>query len=180
MKEFIDEYKRLEKLCSEIYGQQHGISRYIADMEKSSTYAARGIPGWSSDLANLKRVRHIRNKMVHDAEDYDDAYEPEDLAFIKQFHQRILTQQDPLALRRQLEQNAAKVNQKTSHVPADVVQNIFSLKTDYPDFEYNSDNTNFDKRKRLEREDRVLKRMTTATVILIIIVLLILIKLYWN
>lgn len=29
LKEFIDEYKHLEKLCSELYGQQHGISQYM-------------------------------------------------------------------------------------------------------------------------------------------------------
>lgn len=50
MKEFIDEYKHLEKLCNEMYGQQHGISQYIADMEQTSAYTAGRILGWSNDL----------------------------------------------------------------------------------------------------------------------------------
>ena len=31
MKEFTDEYKHLEKLCSEIYGQQHGVLLVCAE-----------------------------------------------------------------------------------------------------------------------------------------------------
>ena len=29
---FIDSYKRLEKLCSEIYNDNHGVSSYIDEM----------------------------------------------------------------------------------------------------------------------------------------------------
>ena len=102
LKEFIDEYKHLEKLCSEIYGQQHGISQYISDMEQTPLYTAGKISGWDGDLNNLKRVRHLRNKMVHDVDDYDSVYEPEDLEFLRTFYQRIISQNDPLALRAQL------------------------------------------------------------------------------
>ena len=31
---FIDSYKRLEKLCSEVYGDNHGVSAYIEEMVK--------------------------------------------------------------------------------------------------------------------------------------------------
>ena len=117
MKEFIDEYKHLEKLCSEIYGQQHGISQYISDMEQTPLYTAGKISGWDGDLNNLKRVRHLRNKMVHDVDDYDSVYEPEDLEFLRTFYQRIISQNDPLALRAQLTKRPAPVKQKSAEIP---------------------------------------------------------------
>ena len=116
MKEFIDEYKHLEKLCSEIYGQQHGISQYISDMEQTPLYTAGKISGWNGDLNNLKRVRHLRNKMVHDVDDYDSVYEPEDLEFLRTFYQRIISQNDPLALRAQLTKKPAPVKQKPAEI----------------------------------------------------------------
>ncbi len=33
MKEFIDEFKHWEKLCNEIYGDHHGVTLYINNME---------------------------------------------------------------------------------------------------------------------------------------------------
>ena len=172
MKEFIDEYKHLEKLCSEIYGQQHGISQYIADMEQTSSYTAGRIQGWSSDLANLKRVRHIRNKIVHDTEEYDDAYEPEDLAFIKQFYQRILTQQDPLAARNQLTKNKPKKQKSTTKIVNGVsgyyIPPTYSIKTPaVPD----------NNRKRKQKAIR-LRNIVVPCAIMLIIVLLSVLYMY--
>lgn len=173
MKEFIDEYKHLEKLCSEIYGQQHGISQYIADMEQTSSYIAGKIPGWSSDLANLKRVRHIRNKMVHDAEEYDDAYEPEDLAFIKQFYQRILTQQDPLAARNQLTKNNKPTKQKST-------TNIVNGVSGYyipPTYSIKTTGAPDNNRKRKQKAIR-LRNIVVPCAIMLIIVLLSVLYMY--
>lgn len=32
-----EEFKRLDKLCGDLYQEQHGISRYIDDMKNTST-----------------------------------------------------------------------------------------------------------------------------------------------
>lgn len=98
MKEFIDEYKHLEKLCNEIYDQQHGITQYITDMEKTPSSVSGRINGWHQDLSNLKRLRHMRNAMVHDTSGYEIEYSQSDLAFLRMFRQRIMDRQDPLAL----------------------------------------------------------------------------------
>ena len=177
MKEFIDEYKHLEKLCSEIYGQQHGISQYIADMEQTSSYTAGRIQGWSSDLANLKRVRHIRNKIVHDAEEYDDAYEPEDLAFIKQFYQRILTQQDPLASRKNLTKKNDQKRQKSTAnnvtgIPGYYVSPAYSVKPIEKNVDVCDNN-----RKRKQKGIR-LEIIVVPCAIMLIIVLLSLLYMY--
>lgn len=109
MKEFIDEYKHLEKLCNEIYAEQHGVTLYINEMEQKSSFSTNGIPNWDADLEYLKRVRHIRNNLVHES-DYDIDYTESDISFIKDFYQRILNQQDPLAL---LRKQAAKDTRPT-------------------------------------------------------------------
>ena len=96
MKEFIDEFKHLVKICNEIYSEQHGVTQYINEMEQKSGYASRKIPDWDKDLTNLKRVRHIRNNLVHESDETVD-YNSYDIEFIKRFYHKIITQQDPLS-----------------------------------------------------------------------------------
>ena len=98
MKEFLDEYKRLEKLCNELYDQQHGISLYIADMEATPANLSIMVPSWHVDLKTLKHLRHIRNAMVHDLTEQEVDYTQEDIRNLKEFYQRIMEQKDPIAL----------------------------------------------------------------------------------
>ena len=51
--EFMNAYKRLEKLCSDMYGTAHGISAYIDDMV-NCPHGARIVPDWAHDLKQLK------------------------------------------------------------------------------------------------------------------------------
>lgn len=64
--EFIEEYKRLDRLCRGIYNSDKGITNYIDDMSSSSGLGAGGVVGWNDDFQNLKRLRHIRNSLTHD------------------------------------------------------------------------------------------------------------------
>lgn len=116
MKEFIDEFKHLEKICNEIYSEQHGVTQYINEMEQKSGYASRKLPDWDNDLAYLKRVRHIRNNLVHESDETVD-YNSSDIEFIKAFYHKIITQQDPLALLRKQEGNTtnSKINNRASY-----------------------------------------------------------------
>ena len=54
--EFTNSYKRLEKLCNEIYDSYHGISAYIDDMAKL-TSASFYVFNWNDDLKQLKHYR---------------------------------------------------------------------------------------------------------------------------
>ena len=114
MKEFIDAFKHLEKLCNDIYGGQHGVTQYIEEMERTSPYLARKVFGWKEDYDSLKHVRHIRNAMVHDDSDYDTAYTFEDVQFLKNFYNRVMNQQDPLALLRKQNEAARAKNKAIS------------------------------------------------------------------
>lgn len=129
MDALFDEFKRLEKLCNEIYGEQHGVTLYINEMESTPSYAARKIFGWDYDLQGLKRVRHIRNAMSHDDSDGDMDYTFEDVEFIKNFHARIMNGEDPLSLlRKQVETVRTKNKAISEPVPPD------KLKVNFADF----------------------------------------------
>lgn len=98
MKKILDEYKRLEKLCNELYDQQHGISLYIADMEATPANLSIMVPNWHVDLKTLKHLRRIRNSLVHDLTEQEVNYTHEDIKDLKEFYQRIMEQKDPIAL----------------------------------------------------------------------------------
>ncbi len=98
LKEFLDEYKHLEKLCNDRYSQQHGISLYISDMEATPRAASIMISEWNKDLKVLKHLRHIRNAMVHDLNEQEVTYTQEDIQNLREFHPRIMEQRDPLSL----------------------------------------------------------------------------------
>lgn len=71
--EFFDEYKRLDKLCSDIYGKSSGgVTSYINDMASVSSSDAQKILDWNSTYNKLKSLRHIRNQMAHGEGSFDD------------------------------------------------------------------------------------------------------------
>lgn len=96
---FFEEYKQLDKLCSEIYSCQNGVSEYIAQMENKSYQGQFRIPSWDSDYKMLKHVRWVRNQIAHDSGVYQIS-EPEDLEFVQDYRNRIFSGQDSLTLLR--------------------------------------------------------------------------------
>lgn len=108
MQDFINAFKRLEKLCSEVYGQQHGVTQYIDDLEHT-LLRSYGSSGGKSELERLKELRHMRNQMVHDA-DSDVHYTKADVQFLEDFYERIMNQTDPLAVYRKKKEASRRVN----------------------------------------------------------------------
>ena len=116
---FLNEYKRLDKLCAEMNGERTGgVSAYLADMEKY--YSASGlVKGFGDDYKTLKYYRGVRNRLVHEP---DSLSEPlcneDDINWIVDFHNRILRAEDPLTTARkaresQARQSAGKQKQKS-------------------------------------------------------------------
>lgn len=96
---FIEEFKNLEKLCNEIYNVRNGVSSYIDDMQSQPPRAALNVPGWQEDLKTLKRMRGIRNKLVHEAGTFnDDMCTEYDVEWLSEFRIRILNQEDPISV----------------------------------------------------------------------------------
>ena len=97
---FIDSFKRLEKLCSEIYNDNHGISSYIDEMV-NTPIGVRYVPGWDDDLKQLKHYRWVRNQIVHDPGcSEENMCEYGDAQWLDNFRSRIMSANDPLALYR--------------------------------------------------------------------------------
>lgn len=98
---FIDSYKWLEKLCGEIYGNNHGVTSYIDEM-KSIPNGAFYVWGWDNDLKQLKHYRWIRNQIVHEPScTEENMCDPDDAWWLDHFRSRIMTASDPLALYRE-------------------------------------------------------------------------------
>ena len=97
---FIDSYKRLEKLCSEIYDDNHGVSSYIDEMI-NNPIGSRYVRGWDEDLKHLKHYRWVRNQIVHEPDcSEENMCEYGDSEWLNDFHSRIMSGNDPLALYR--------------------------------------------------------------------------------
>ena len=95
--EFFEEYKRLDWLCSDMYSCKNGVSRYIEDMESRSRREASSILVWYTDYKLLKHLRWIRNRIAHETDNYQISSES-DLQNMRDFYERILSGQDPIAL----------------------------------------------------------------------------------
>ncbi|MBE5868480.1 MAG: hypothetical protein E7293_05905 [Lachnospiraceae bacterium] len=109
---FIDSYKRLEKLCSEIYDDNHGVSSYIDEMI-SNPVGSRYVLGWDEDLKQLKHYRWVRNQIVHEPGCIEENMcKPEDTQWLINFHSRIMSARDPLALYRKARCPQATQEQK--------------------------------------------------------------------
>ena len=92
---FLHAYKRLDNLCRDMNGK--GVTGYIEDMQSCSR-GSYYVPGWMQDYGQLKHYRYLRNQIVHENNiDEDNMCTDSDVQWIEEFHQRILTQKDPLA-----------------------------------------------------------------------------------
>lgn len=96
---FIEEYKKLNRLCGDIFGSNDGVNDYLRAMEKQSS-SAHSVAGWQKDYKMLKSLRHIRNQIAHDDTTANVFSTKEDIDKVKDFYKRISTGKDPLALLR--------------------------------------------------------------------------------
>ena len=104
---YIDSYKRLEKLCSELFGNSKGVTAYIDEMLSISD-GQRYVKNWNQDLKKLKHYRWVRNRIVHEPGCTEkNMCTAEDEQWISSFCFRIMHQTDPLALYRKATKNNA-------------------------------------------------------------------------
>lgn len=96
---FINSYKKLEKLCGEIFdAPAHGVTEYIEEMERT-TNGKFYVAGWGEDYKTLKRYRYLRNKIVHEPNcSEENMCTEKDTQWIENFHSRIMRRQDPISL----------------------------------------------------------------------------------
>lgn len=95
--DFFEEYKRLDRICSDMYSSRNGISQYISDMESKSRRGEYSVPNWRLIYRDLLHLRHLRNLIAHESGECPFCSE-EDIETLRQLSLEILTQQDPLSL----------------------------------------------------------------------------------
>ena len=103
--EFFDEFKALDNLCRDIYGESFdnrlGVTMYLEDMNRNAYLGEQRVFGWSSDYKRLKSARNMRNDLAHSRNSISvDICSQDDIDFVRSFRTRILNQTDPLAMLR--------------------------------------------------------------------------------
>lgn len=94
--EFQEQYKRLDKLCKDMYTSGEGVTAYIQDMEQTSYNERKSVYDWDAVYRQLKHYRWMRNQLAHEI-DIDTCFcEQHDIEWIKQFYESIVTGNDPL------------------------------------------------------------------------------------
>ncbi len=110
--EFFEAYKKLEKLCSEIYNCKNGVSKYIEEMEKAEISGKYKISGWETFYKNLKHSRYIRNKIAHESGNILYSTKA-DVEYVCDIYDSILNQKDPLAVLEKINKSKSKNITKT-------------------------------------------------------------------
>ena len=106
---FFEEFKKLEKLCGEMYGSHNGVTNYIDDMKDVPYSNYLDIPNWEDDLSQLKKMRHIRNNLAHEEGAFaKKVCTKNDIRWIQTFIKRIMNQSDPLAIQHRNQKNKKK------------------------------------------------------------------------
>lgn len=95
--EFFEEYKHLERLCSDMYSCRDGVRQYLEDMECQFSEGEKAIPHWAQDYRKLRGLRRTRNTLAHNVSEYQVCTE-QDVENVIDFADRIMRQQDPLAM----------------------------------------------------------------------------------
>ena len=99
--EFQEEYKRLDRLCKDTLQSEQGVTQYIEQMKKVAFEQYRHVALWEETLRQLKHVRWVRNQLAHEVGAVQSGVcVQDDLRFVRNFHQSIIVQKDPLALLR--------------------------------------------------------------------------------
>ena len=97
---FFDEYKKLDKLCSEMYGKNSGgVTCYLNDMMTVPVMQRNRIPEWNQTYDRLRELRHIRNQMAHGEGSFEDyPCSEEDVLWLFEFRSKIMHISDQLAV----------------------------------------------------------------------------------
>ena len=179
---FLEQYKRLEVLCNDIFSCRNGVSEYITQMEQIPFCKKRYITSWEKDYLTLKRLRWLRNKITHETSISD--CEGEDIEAISAFYARILNRQDPLAMLYKIEQeqlskehsNRAEPQPRNNKVAepdwSAIVQRLPERQPQYPSRTDYPERTNVPSRNK-RKSGSLFRKLTFIAVAILIIVFLV-------
>lgn len=170
--EFLEAYKSLDKICREIYrSDNNGVSSYIDDMERSWN-GRRYIANWDAERLSLMKLRHIRNKLSHETGTMymNDMCSKSDIEWLRNFRDRILNREDPIALMRKIEQSQKATSYATPK--SNSIQKSMPVQEPSSYSRENFDNI-FEIQKRKQLRLKARKTVILALVVALIAVLII-------
>lgn len=106
--EFFEAYKRLDRLCSDMYGCRNGVSQYIEDMDRLSYQGQFAVSSWEQTYRMLKHLRWVRNQIAHDSGQIQICDEC-DIPDVNSFYDDLISGCDPLTQLRRNRQDCAAV-----------------------------------------------------------------------
>jgi len=96
--EFLEAYKRLERLCNDIYETEKGVTSYIDNMKEIPSAESRFVVNWQNDLNVLMNLRRTRNLLTHEEGTMNrQMCDAADVRWLNDFKERILKQDDPIS-----------------------------------------------------------------------------------
>ena len=94
--ELLEEYKYVDAICRDMLGAEKGVTAYIEQLDETPVTVRYWITEWNDEYRQLKHIRWLRNQIVHSTGSVECTQS--DLDWLKGFHNRLLTQQDLLAM----------------------------------------------------------------------------------
>ena len=102
--ELLEEYKYADVICRDMLGAEKGVTDYIEQLNETPVTVRYWLTEWNDEYRQLKHIRWLRNQITHST-GYVECTQS-DLDWLKDFHNRLLTQQDLLAMARQVIQES--------------------------------------------------------------------------
>ena len=93
--EFLEEYKYVDAIGRDMLGAEKGVTAYIEQLDETPMTVRYWITEWNDEYRQIKHIRWLRNQIVHSTGNVECTQS--DLDWLKDFHNRLLTQQDLLA-----------------------------------------------------------------------------------
>ena len=128
--DFFEAYKRLDRLCSDIYGCQNGVSQYIDDLEHTSYSDRLAVPTIEQTYRELKHLRWIRNQIAHDSGQFPFS-EEQDVRSVNDFFDAILKGNDPLTRLRKYREASKSCKKHTRQTCPDDIPPVSELQNKF-------------------------------------------------
>ncbi|WP_024860724.1 DUF6548 family protein [Ruminococcus flavefaciens] len=153
--DFLSLYIKVDKFIKDAYSSNEGVSEYIRQMEINCGKGYTYVQSWQTDYNELKRVRRLRNQLVH-----DDIFEVEeaDYNWLEYFYNRLFAADDPMAKIRKVPKPAQRkpVQQNTQLPKPNFNQQVYQQTETRYDYKWHTD-SNFEQ-VRFKEEKQPQKR----------------------
>lgn len=100
----LEEFKYVDAICRDMLNADKGVSAYIEQLDTTPLAVRYWITEWNNEYRQLKHIRWLRNQIAHST-GYVECSQA-DLDWLKDFHNKLLTQQDLLAKARRIIQES--------------------------------------------------------------------------